>query len=74
MDLVVSGLNRELISHLTFHSYQYACGKLDHVSQTIVGYKWINISMSDMYWSLGIIMKMALISSDIDGLNHFGIH
>ncbi len=33
---VAGGLNRELISHLTFHSNQYACGKLDDINGTFV--------------------------------------
>ncbi len=30
------------------------------------GYKWTNISMSEMYWCLGILLKMLLICTDID--------
>ncbi len=32
------------------------------------GYKWSNIAVDKMYHFLGIILKMSLISSDVDGL------
>ncbi len=34
---VDGGLNRELITHLTFHSNKYSHGKLDHTSRIFVG-------------------------------------
>ncbi len=59
---VASGLNQELISHLTFHSYKYGRGKVDHSKGTFVGYMWTNISIAKMYQFLGVLLKMSLIS------------
>ncbi len=47
--VVVGGLNQELISHWKFHSNQYACGKLYHTKGMFLGYKWMNISIAEMY-------------------------
>ncbi len=46
---VADGLDRELISHLMLHSNNFACGKLDHMNGTFVGYKWTNITVFKMY-------------------------
>ncbi len=46
---VAGGLNQELISHLTFQSNENAHGKLDHTKGMFVGYKWTNITISEMY-------------------------
>ncbi len=66
--LVACGLNRELISHLTYYPNQYAQGKLNHINGTFVKYKWTNITMSKMYHFLGILLKMSLVTLDVDGL------
>ncbi len=47
---VAGGLNRELISQLTFHSNKYNCGKVDYSKGTFVGYNWTNISNVSMPW------------------------
>ncbi len=66
---VVAGvLNRELISQLKFHSNKYAHGKIDHSDGMFVGYKWFFNSIAEMHRFLGILLKMSLISSDVDGL------
>ncbi len=46
---LAGGLNQELISNLTLHSNEYACGKLDHTKRIFVGYKWMNITVAKMY-------------------------
>ncbi len=63
---VASGLNRESISYLMFHSNQYVCKQLDHINGTSVEYLGMNIIMAKMYQFLDIILKILLISSDID--------
>ncbi len=64
---VAGGFNRELISYLFFHSNEYACGKLDHINGTFVGYTWTSITLSAMNWFFGILLKMSLLSSYIAG-------
>ncbi len=64
---VAGCFSRELISHLMFHSNQYACGKLDHVNGTFIGYEWTKITVSEFHQFLGNLLKMSLISLDIDG-------
>ncbi len=49
------------------YEHIYACGKLDHTKGMFVGYKWTRITVAEMYWFLGILLKMTLISSDING-------
>ncbi len=46
--VVSGGLNRELISQLTFHSNKYACGKVDHSKGIFDGYGWTNINIAKM--------------------------
>ncbi len=46
---VASSLNRELISHLMFHSNKNAHGKVAPVNGTFVGYKRANITVSEKY-------------------------
>ncbi len=37
---------------------QYVHLKVDNLNGTFVGYKWINISISEIYHFLGILLKM----------------
>ncbi len=43
--------------------------KINHMNGTFVGYKWTNITMSEMNQFLTILLKMPLICSYIDGFN-----
>ncbi len=47
--MVADGLNRELISHLTFYSNEYTHGKLDHTKGMFAGYEWTNITIAETY-------------------------
>ncbi len=40
--------------------------KVIHSKGTFVGYKWMNISVAKMYQFLGILLKMSLISLDVN--------
>ncbi len=57
---VAGGLDRDLISNLTFNSNQYARGKNSHLGH-FCGMIWNNISVTEMYRFLGILQKMSLL-------------
>ncbi len=59
--------NRQLIFHLTFHSYKYTHSHLDENKFMFSCYKWSNITIFEMYCFLEIILKMPLILSDENG-------
>ncbi len=64
---IAGSFNRELISQLTFHSNKYACGKEDDSKGVFVGYKCTNVSIAEMYQFIRILLKMSLISLDVNG-------
>ncbi len=63
---IARGLDQDLISNLTFNSNQYARGKLT-TTGNFGGSVWKNILVKEMYRFLGILLKMSLVSGDVEG-------
>ncbi len=63
---VAGGLDRDMISNLTFNSNQYARGKLSN-DRTFCRMMWKNISVTEMYRFLGILLKMSLVGGNVEG-------
>ncbi len=62
---VAGGINCELIFHMAFHSNEYAHLKTDNNGK-FAGYMWCNISVMEIYYFIGILLKISLIFLDID--------
>ncbi len=62
---LAGGLNRDLISHLTFHSNEYVHAHLDE-NNVLCCYKWTNITILKMYHFPKTILNMSLVLSDVN--------
>ncbi len=63
---IAGGLDRDLISNLTFNSNQYARGKLTPTGN-FGRMVWVNILVKEMYRFLQSLLKMSLVSGDVEG-------
>ncbi len=65
---VAGGLDRDLISNLTFNSNQCARGNLSPTGH-YCGMKWRNILVTQMQKFLGLLLKMSFVGRNVKGYN-----
>ena len=63
---VAGGFSYDLIKRITAHTNASVRSKL--VGYSFYGKEWRNIRVEEMYWSLGMILKMSLINFNFGGI------
>ncbi len=68
---VAGGFSYDLIKRITAHTNASVRSKL--VGYSFYGKEWRNIRVEEMYWTLGMILKMSLINFNFGGIRNYFI-
>jgi hypothetical protein len=66
---VAGGLSYDLIKRITAHTNASVRSKL--IGYSFYGKEWRNIRVEEMYWTLGMILKMSLINFHFGGIKNY---
>ena len=66
---IAVGFSYELIKRFTANSNAYVLTRFK--GNKLYGSVWKNIAVPEMYWALGIILKMSLVSIRLGGLKTY---